>query len=588
MTHLAIDPVTRVGGHLRIEVELDGGRVSDAWSSGTVFRGLESILVGRDARDAWLLAERICGLCSGTHALASVRAVENALGLTIPRNARLLRNILAGTQLVADHVVGFYRRHVPDWVDTEAALSADPVRTAAYLRAAGRTAATAASVTAGRHRIASSSAAGSAFVSTPYRGHPAYRLSPEASLAILLDQVDALDWQRTFARLQTLIGGKSPHPQAFLVGGMVTAPVWGGPSRGGAGEHPPLTPEESPGALSEAGLASMAELIGAARALVDQVYLPDIVALARAYPEWAALGVGIGNYLSFGEFPLDESVTPALYLRRGRLMDHDLVTVDGVYQEGVAEGVAHSWYADEGGEHGLVRPKDEVGEPAYAGPTPPYDSLAGFDRYSWIKAPRFEGQPVEVGPLARMLVSASDGQDDVRSALASALTAAGLRIEDMTSTLGRLVGRAVEAQLMVRRLAGWHDELVSNLAIGDLAVADVTRWDPADWPSHAEGWSLGESPRGAVGHWLSIRDGRIEHYQVVDATTWNASPRDLTGWRGAIETALPGTPIADPARPLEVLRTVHSFDPCAACAVHRFDPADVSSAVSVHVREVAR
>ena len=589
MTRLVIDPVTRIGGHLRIEVDVEGGAVGDAWSSGTVFRGMESVLVGRDARDAWLLAQRVCGLCSGAHALASVRAVENALGLTIPKDARLLRNILSGTQFVLDHVVHFYHLHAVDWVDTAAALRADPAAAAAYMRSNGQSGATAASVAASRDRIAASVAAGgTGALSTMYAGHPAYRLSPDVGLAILVHYVDAIDWQRSFVRIQALIGGKSPHPQTFLVGGMATAPVWGGPSRGGSGEHPPLTPEESPGALSDVGLSEMGDLIASARIFVDHVYLPDVVAVARAYPEWARLGVGIGNYLAFGDFPADDTATPKLYLHRGRLMDHGLARVERVYQEGVAESVAHSWYVDHGGDSGLVRPKDEITEPSYTGPMPPYTSLAGSDRYSWIKAPRFEGQPMEVGPLSRMLVASSDGQDDIRAALASVLTTLGMGMEDLLSTMGRVVARAVEAQAIVVQLAAWHEQLVANLATGDLAVADVSRWDPSTWPSTAEGWSLGESPRGAVGHWLSIRDGRIEHYEIVDATTWNASPRDRTGWRGAIETALPGTPVADPARPLEILRTVHSFDPCTACAVHQFDPASASVPVAVGIREVRR
>jgi hydrogenase large subunit len=586
MSRLAIDPVTRVGGHLRIEVEMDGGAVTDAWSSGTVFRGMEAILAGRDARDAWLLAQRVCGLCTGTHALASVRAVERALGLTVPTNARLLRDLLAGSQFVLDHVIHFYHLQAVDWVDTAAALKADPAATAAYLASAGQPG-TAATVGAARDRIAASVAAGgTGALSTAFAGHPAYELRPEVGLAILVHYLDALDWQRRFMRIQALIGGKSPHPQTFLVGGMAVAPVWGGPSRGGSGEHPVLTPEESPGALSEAGLAEMADLIASARTFIDQIHLPDVLALARAYPQWSKLGVGIGNYLSFGEFPIEDAASPALFLPRGRLMDQNAETVEDVYEQGVAESVEHAWYAsDAGGE--LIRPTAAGPSPRYDGPTPPYTTLEGADGYSWIKAPRFEGQPMEVGPLARMLVAAGQGQDDVRRALGSAVSSLRIETKDLMSTLGRVITRAVEAKVIVDRLAGWHDELVANLATGDLTVVDASLWDPATWPSTVEGWSLGESPRGAVGHWVGIKDGRIEHYGIVDATTWNASPRDRIGWRGAIETALPGTPVADAARPLEILRTVHSFDPCAACAVHRFDPAG-GSPVRIAVREVGR
>jgi hydrogenase large subunit len=586
MSRLVIDPVTRVGGQLRIEADVEGGAVSDAWSSGTVFRGMEAILKGRDARDAWLLAERVCGLCAGTHALASVRAVERALGLIVPTNARLLRDLLAGSQLVLDHVIHFYHLGTVDWVDTAAALKADPAATAAYLASAGQPG-TAATVGAARDRIAASVAAGgTGSLSTTFAGHPAYQLRPEVGLAILVHYLDALDWQRRFIRLPTLIGGKEPHPQTFLVGGMAVAPVWGGPSRGGSGEHPPLTPEESPGALSDPGLAEMGDLIAGARTFVDQVLLPDVLALARAYPEWSKLGVGIGNYLSFGEFPIEDLADPDLFLPRGRVMDANPEAVEAVDEQGVAESVDHSWYAGGPGADDLVRPTVAGPEPEYDGPKPPYTTLEGSARYSWIKAPRFEGQPMEVGPLARMLVAVGQGQNEVRSALGTVVSSLRIGTDDLMSTLGRVIARAVEAKVVADRLAGWHDELVANLATGDLTVADVSLWDPASWPSKAEGWSLGESPRGAVGHWVSISGGRIDHYGIVDATTWNASPRDRIGWRGAIETALPGTPVADTTRPLEILRTVHSFDPCAACAVHRFDPAGATP-VGITVREVA-
>ena len=248
-------------------------------------------------------------------------------------------------------------------------------------------------------------------------------------------------------------------------------------------------------------------------------------------------------------------------------MDRGLVEVVDVGPAGVAETVAHAHYLDDG-DGALRHPRDAITEPAYAGPRPPFTTIEGYERYSWTKAPRYEDDPMEVGPAARMIVAYAAGREDVVTVVDRTMARLGLPTTALGSTLGRIVARAVEAQVVVDRLAGWLIELRANLASGDLAIADITKWDPATWPSDAEGWSLGESPGGAVGHWLRIHDRRIGACQIVDASTWNASPRDQRGRRGAIEEALVGTPVADADRPVEILRTVRSFDPCVACAVH--------------------
>lgn len=574
MTRTVIDPVTRVGGHLRIEVEIANGVVRDAWSSGTMFRGMELILRGRDPRDAWLLAQRVCGACTGVHALASVRAVENALGVAIPTNARLARNLIAGTGFVGSHVVGFYHQHAFDWVDAAAALRADPAATSALARSMSDWPQSSSS-----HfkdvidRLATVVGSGQPgpFASA-FRGHPAYRLSPEANLLVVAHYLEALDWQRTITRIETLLGGKSPHPQTYLVGGMALAPPWGGPERGLPGEHPQQIERSSPTPLSARGLADIGQAITIARTFVEQVYVPDTLMIARQYGEWAGIGKGIGNYLSFGEFPEDDTGKPALLLARGRVMARDLASVGPVDQAGVAETVARSWYSYDDGDDALRHPANGQTKAAYAGPTPPFASLEGSARYSWIKAPRYQDEPMEVGPLARMVVAYVEGQRDVRAALDGAVAGLGGGQEALFSTLGRTVARAVEAQVVAARLEGWLGDLVANLATGDLAVTDLTRWDPGSWPGEARGWALGEAPRGAVGHWVTIRDQRIDSYQLVDATTWNGSPRDARDRRGALEEALVGTPVADAARPIEILRSVHSFDPCPACAVHAYGP----------------
>jgi hydrogenase large subunit len=575
MTRSVIDPVSRIGGHLRVEVDVADGRVQDAWSSGTMYRGIERILEGRDPRDAWLLAQRVCGLCGGVHALASVRAVEDAIGLRIPRNARLIRNLMAGTRFVQDHVVQFYHLQALDWVDAAAALKADPATTAALARSLSDGPQTTASyfraIQAKLTAVAASGQPG--LFSNGYWGHPAYELSPEADLLFLSHYLEALDWQRRVMRIDTILGGRSPHPQTYIVGGMVLAPPWGGPAQALPGEHPQQVEKASPIALSSRGLADIATEIVDATGFVNDVFYPDVLALARYYREWAGLGKGLGNYLSYGEFPEDDSDAPALLLPRGRIVDGDISTVLSVEETGIQESVAHSYYTYDDGDPTLKHPSEGQTVPRYAGPPPPVTSLQGSDKYSWLKAPRYEGIPMEVGPLARMLVAYAQGQADVRSRVLTATAQVGIAPEDLPSTLGRIVARGVEARVVVDRLAGWLQQLRDDLAAGDLALADVAAWDPGAWPSETSGRSLGEGPRGAVGHWVTIKDRRVAAYQIVDASTWNGSPRDDRDLRGAWEEALIGTPVAVPDQPVEALRTIHSFDPCTACAVHAYDPA---------------
>ena len=301
---------------------------------------------------------------------------------------------------------------------------------------------------------------------------------------------------------------------------------------------------------------------------MDQVLLPDTLELARAYPEWASLGAGVGRYVSFGEYPEDDAEEPVLYLPSGRVTAPEIAVVEAMNPEAIVETVAHSWYTDSSGPLKLRHPAEGETLPEYAGPAIPFESLEGADRYSWLKAARYDGLPAEVGPLARLLVAWGQGQKEAATALGMAMSTLSLRPEGLTSTMGRLVAKGVEAQMLAGHVSDWLDDLRENLETGDLAVADLRRWDPGSWPSPAEGWSLGEGPRGSVGHWTRIEDRQVRHYQVVDASTWNVSPRDATGTPGPMETALAGTPVIDPARPLEILRTIHSFDPCAACAVH--------------------
>ncbi len=556
MTRIVIDPITRIEGHLRIEAEVEDGRVRDAWSSGTMFRGLELILRGRDPRDAWLVAQRACGVCTTVHALASVRAVERALQIKIPRNARLVRNLIAASQFVHDHVVHFYHLHALDWVDLIAALEADPRRTAALAESVSDwpTASRGAfAEVRDRLRAVVDSGQLGLFANASW-GHPAYVLSPEANLLAVAHYLEALEWQRSIVRIQALLGGKNPHPQSYCVGGMAIG----------------LDPN-SPTALTTRRLSEIRLLAEEAVEFVERVYLPDVLFLAEAYRDWFSRGRGVGNFLVYGDFPEDDTDDPAgFYFPRGRIMGGDLDHLESVDQLDIGETVAHSWYrtADDAA---LVHPFDGETRPAYSGPQPPYESME-TRKYSWLKAPRYRGEPMEVGPLARVLVARAAGHDDVRRELEAVLARLHLPLDALVSTFGRIVARAVETKLLARRLLRWLDDLGANLASGDLAIADVTAWDPASWPDEARGWGLEEAPRGALGHWIVIRDRKIANYQLVVPSTWNGSPRDAAGRRGPWEEALVGTPVVDPRQPLEILRTLHAFDPCMACAVHVYDP----------------
>jgi hydrogenase large subunit len=574
MARIVIDPFTRTDGHLRIEAEAAGGAVSAAWASATMFRDLESVLRGRDARDAWLLAERICGTCTTVHALASVRAVENALGIEIPTNGRLVRNVLSATQLVRDHVLGFYQAQLADWVDAKSALGADPAATSRLALGLGAWPKSGSDYFKGvRDRLAAviESDQPGIFANGAW-GHPAYRLTPEQNLLLLAHLLEALDWQASFMRIHALLGGKDPHPQTYVVGGMALAPPWGGPNPPVNRQHPQVPDPNAPLALSEAGIAMIDELISEAGAFVEQVFVPDVRLVAGAYPEWGRIGLASGDYLAWGDYPLRGGKDPALFLPRGRLEGGNIYQGLEAVPESVAETVTHAWYTYRGGDEALLPPAAGETVPAWSGQALPLTSLDGAGKYSWIKAPRYNGKPMETGPLARMLVGAANGRNEIRVGLEAMLQATGLALDVLPSVLGRMLARSVETQVVVSQAGTWLAELKANLATGDVAVADTSYWDPASWPAEAEGRSIGEGPRGAVGHWIGIKNGMIDRYQVVDGSTWNASPGDAMGGRGPIEAALVGTPVADPTRPIEIQRVVHAFAPCAGCAAHLFDP----------------
>jgi Ni,Fe-hydrogenase I large subunit len=558
MARIAIDPVTRIEGHLRIEVEVQDGVVTDAWSSGTMFRGIELILRHRDPRDAWVFAQRICGVCTTVHALASVRSVENALDITIPDNARLIRDLIAGAQLVQDHVVHFYHLHALDWVDVTLALKADPGATATLAQSISPWPKSSKTYFKGvQDKLTAFVNSGQlGLFANGYWGHPAYKLPPEANLLGVAHYLDALDWQRDFIRIHAILGGKNPHPQSYLVGGMATA-----------------LNLDNQSTVNADRLSLLTQLVARGQDFVSQVYIPDVLAIASFYKDWASLGAGLGNYMAYGDYASSTQNLPDSYFfPNGLLLNRDLSQVAPVSQDKVAEYVAHSWYRYDEGDSTALHPWKGETQPNYTGPQPPYDFLTTDGKYSWLKAPRYDGHAVEVGPLARMLIAYASGRANVKSAVDGALGALGVGPAALFSTLGRVAARAIEAQVMVQQLPAWLQQLSENLARGDLTIHENAHWDPSTWPGEGFGWGFHEAPRGSLGHWVHIKDGEIANYQAVVPSTWNAGPRDANGQRGAYEAALLGTPVANPEQPVEILRTVHSFDPCLACAVHVMDP----------------
>jgi [NiFe] hydrogenase large subunit/hydrogenase large subunit len=556
MSRVVVDPVTRIEGHLRIEAEVDGGVVRDAWSSSTMFRGIEIILKGRDPRDAWAFTQRICGVCTTVHAIASIRAVENAIGSSPPPNARLLRNLVIGAQCVQDHVIHFYHLHALDWVDIVSALKADPVKTSALAESISDWPLSGPKYFAGvRDRVKGFVDRGQLGpFANAYWGHPAYRLPPEANLMAVAHYLEALDWQREFIRMHAVLGGKNPHLQSFLVGGMAT----------------PIDPN-SQAAINAGTIAELKQFVAKARDFVARVYIPDLLAIASFYKDWAGHGKGVGNYMSYGEYPDSDAAAPPLFLPQGIIRGRDLSKLEAFDSKKVTEYVAHSWYQYQQGDATALHPFQGETSPNYTGPAPPYERLDTDKKYSWLKSPRYADEPMEVGPLARMLVSYVAGHPRVKALVDGALKKLGVGPEALFSTLGRVAARGIETQLLSEKMDDWVDGLAANMGQGDLRIHDNAKWEPASWPADAMGAGFHEAPRGSLGHWVHIQNGLMANYQCIVPSTWNAGPRDAKGRRGPYEEALLATPVADPQRPIEILRTVHSFDPCMACGVHVVD-----------------
>jgi hydrogenase large subunit len=559
MTRIVVDPVTRLEGHLRVEAVVENGVITDAFSSGTMIRGLEKILLGRDPRDAWAITERVCGVCTTVHALASVRSVEDAIGISVPPTAELIRNIMLTTQYVQDHVIHFYHLHALDWVDIVNALKADPKKAAELAQTFSKwDKNTPAYFTDVQNKIKQFAASGLGIFANGYWGHPGYKLPPEVNLIAVAHYLDALEWQKEVVKIHAVFGGKNPHPN-YLVGGV-----------------PCSIDVDEVAAINGERLNLVARLIGKADEFVNEVYIPDLLAVASFYKDWAKWGGGLKNYLSYGEFPTQGYGKPeAFKYPRGVVLNRDLSHVYPVNpkdSEEIKEYIASSWFTYEGGDTKGIHPWAGETEIKYTGPKPPFETLEGHAKYSFLKTPRWKDNAMEVGPLSRLLVAYASGRTDVQELVKGTLGKLGVPVDALFSTLGRTAARGLDAALGMIWLKEFFGELMGRVKTRETSTFNGEKWEPSSWAKDCQGVGLVEAPRGALAHWIKIKDGKIDNYQLVVPTTWNGSPRDAKGQHSSFEASLIGTPVANLEQPVEIIRTIHSFDPCLACAVHLYDP----------------
>lgn len=601
---IVVDPVTRIEGHMRCEVNVDKDNIiRNAVSTGTMWRGLEVILKGRDPRDAWAFVERICGVCTGCHALTSVRAVEDALGITIPKNAYLIREIMAKTLQVHDHAVHFYHLHALDWVDIVSALKADPKKTSelqqlvspshplsspGYFR----------DIQNRLKKFVESGQLGP--FANGYWGSKAYVLPAEANLMAVTHYLEALDLQKDWVKIHTIFGGKNPHPN-YLVGGVPCAINLDGDGASGA----PINMERLN--FVKARIDEMIEFN-------KNVYIPDVLAIGTIYKQAGWLyggGLSATNVSDYGTYEKVMGEAKTQQLPGGAILNgnwDEILPIDPRDPEQVQEFVSHSWYKYADDTKGL-HPWDGVTEPHYAlgdktkGSKTNIEEIDESAKYSWIKSPRWRGHAMEVGPLSRYILAyahASKGntyaqrpkeQIEYSAQVINSIFPKALGLPEtqytakqlLPTTIGRTLARALEGQYCGEMMLDDFNELVANIKAGDRSTANVDKWDPATWPKEAKGVGTVAAPRGMLGHWIKIKDGKIENYQCVVPTTWNGSPRDAKGQIGAFEASLMNTPMVNPEQPLEILRTLHSFDPCLACSTHVMSP-DGQEMANVKVR----
>ncbi|MBI1208974.1 MAG: hydrogenase 2 large subunit [Azospirillum sp.] len=553
-TRITVDPVTRIEGHLRVDCEVDGGKVTKAWSSGQMWRGIELILQGRDPRDAWVFTQRICGVCTTVHAVASVRAVENALKLEVPLNAQYIRNLIIGAHSVHDHIVHFYHLSALDWVDIVSALKADPKKAATLAQSLSDWHLNSVQeFTQAQQRLAAFVESGQLGVfGSGYWGHPAMKLPPEVNLLAATHYLQALDYQRRINKVVAILGAKTPHIQNLAVGGVAN----------------PIN-LDSQSTLTLEKLYAVKTLIDEVGDFVRQVYFVDVAAIGALYADWTAFGKGVTNYLSVPDLPLDgkgsKFALPGGYIENGDLASFKPISSfqDPYFENGVKESVKHSWYV---GGKGALHPYD--GET-----NPHYTDFQDDGKYSWVKSPTFNDQRAQVGPLANVLCMLAAGHEPTKRYAklmldtVSAVAGTPVGIGALHSTIGRHAARAIRGAVLYEALAEQWKLLVENISKGDFTTFNRPTFPKGE----IRGFGTHEAPRGVLSHWTVIRDGKIANYQAVVPTTWNAGPRDESDRIGPYEAALLDNPVADPEKPLEVIRTLHSFDPCLACAVHMVD-----------------
>jgi len=556
---IVVDPVTRIEGHLRIEAEIENGKITDAYSSGTMVRLLEEILKGRDPRDAWAFVGRVCGVCTSVHSLTSVRAVEDALDIVIPPDAELVRNIMFCAQYMHDHVVHFYHLHAMDWVDVVNALKADPKKTSEIAQSISNWPKSSPGYFSDlQKRIGKFVESGQLGIfSNGYWGHSAYKLPAEINLIGLAHYLEALEWQKEIVKIHAIFGGKNPHPN-YLVGGMACS----------------ISKDDISGINAER-LALVHQLLKQGKEFIEQVYIPDLMAIAGFYKEWGAIGGGLGNYMVYGDLPTNGYRDVSSYkIPPGVILNKDISKIHEVdlrKDDEVQEFINHSWYEYKGGDKVGLHPWKGESKVKYSGPKPPFEFLDTTQKYSYLKTPRWKGNAMEVGPLARLLVAYGRGNKEVKEIVDKALTDLQVPVTALFSTLGRTAARGLESILAARWGLEFYDSLIAKIKNGDTRMANTEKFEPYTWPEKAVGVGHSEAPRGALAHWINIEDKKIANYQLVVPTTWNASPRDGNGKQSAYEAALMDTPVADEKQPLEIIRTIHSFDPCLACAVHLYD-----------------
>ena len=552
---IVIDPVTRIEGHLRIEVEMKDGEVVDAWSTGTLWRGVEAILKGSDARDAWLTVLRICGVCTVSQGIGSVRAVENALKMKVPLNAQYIRNIMIGAHTIVDNLIHFYIFCGLDWFDIHsAALKASPARAAAlaqsYSSWRDNSTEDMRQTQDKLKRLINSGQMG--VFADGYSGHQEMTLPPEVNLILATHYFQSLDYQRIANKIVTVLGSKTPHIQNLAVGGVAN----------------PINPD-SAAVLTIERMQYVKQLIGDLEEFINEAYNTDVALLAAYYPKWSHIGKGQGNFLSHPEFPIDEEgdncVMPGGYIEGKDFSTFRKISSlhDTLIRDNTVESVKHSYFKG-----------DAINSPFILGDLEPVFDPKDKTKYSWVKSPYFLNKTAEPGSTASVYaMHLSDYQPciDVTNRVFKTikqLSGEVYTLEKLDSTIGRLVSKSIRVSVVQSIISDQYDLLIENLQKGNF----TTFYKPSFPKEEIRGMGLHEAPRGALAHWVRIKDGYIAAYEATIPTTWLAAPRAHNGELGAYEYSLIGQKIADPKRPLEIIRTIHSYDPCMACAAHILSP----------------